>query len=830
MQPAVHRLAACVRAPSATLSSHDGDVCGEGAHGFYLGDRRLLSRFVLRVGGRPLEVVGHEQTDPATLVVRAVVRDGSEPSPDPRLLLTRTRRQHDAGFVEVIELSSWDLVPRTVPLRVEAACDLARTDEVKDGRTVPRTVDRGTSGSGLRFAGDGYAVEVTSGDGPVVDVGAGSLTWEVSVEPHATHRLTISVSAVRPRDGRFRPLVPPAGAPAWAVEVTTDDPRVDRFVRWGRDDLEHLLLADPEAPDRRVRRGRVAVVLHAVRARLAVDGADDAAVRHRAWRCRRCACSPDAKACITTRPPTSNRVASSTRCARRRSTRSPPNCRRCTTARSTRRNCGCSCWRSRGAGVRRPSRWRRSLPALERAAAWLLADADADGDGLCEYRSGSGHGLSNQGWKDSGDSVGWQHGPPAEGPIALCEVQAYTYEAALGAADLLERFGRGGAAELRAFATRLREAFHAAFWVDDDDGRYLAIGLDGDKRAITGRSSNPGHTIGTGLLDAGDEREVADGLVAALATPAGLRTLSADSRRFNPLSYHNGSVWPHDTAICARGMVLAGLTEHAATLLGGLVGATDTFGPRLPELYAVLPDGPTVPYPAACRPQAWAAAAAGVVAWALAPAVPSPDRRGLTPLAPVPIAGARRAPRHPPRRRPLTGRGSTAHASWWSASSEGGPRYDRTPCPCPCAALSCATGIHGSTCRRRCRPGRWRGWSATCCRRWCSPCRATPARTPTRSRSGCCSSARRSCGPPSWLEWPWCRAAAAPGTSLATTACGSARSTCSERRSACSRNSCSCRSCTCRSRRSGTRRSTGTSCPRTPRTSPTGRTGSRWCC
>ncbi len=128
------------------MSSHDGDLRGEGAHGFYLGDRRLLSRFVLRVGGRPLEVVGHEQTGPATLVVRAVVRDGSEPSPDPRLLLTRTRRQHDAGFVEVIELSSWDLVPRTVQLRVEAACDLARTDEVKDGRTVRRTVDRGTSG------------------------------------------------------------------------------------------------------------------------------------------------------------------------------------------------------------------------------------------------------------------------------------------------------------------------------------------------------------------------------------------------------------------------------------------------------------------------------------------------------------------------------------------------------------------------------------------------------------------------------------------------------------------------------------------------------------
>ena len=444
---------------------------------------------------------------------------------------------------------------------------------------------------------------------------------------------------MRPRDGRFRPLVPPAGAPAWAVDVTTDDPRVDRFVRWGRDDLEHLLLADPEAPtDAFAAAGSPWFFTLFGRdslwtARMMLPFGTDVAMSTLRVLARRQGVHHDP---TTDEQP--GRILHEMRTAPvdTIAAQLPPLYYGTIDATQLWMLLLAESWRW-GAPVEQVE---SLLPALERAAAWLLADADADGDGLCEYRSGSGHGLSNQGWKDSGDSVGWQHGPPAEGPIALSEVQAYTYEAALAAADLLERFGRGGAGELRAFATRLREAFHAAFWVDDDDGRYLAIGLDGDKRAITGRSSNPGHVLGTGLLDAGDEREVADGLVAALATPAGLRTLSADSRRFNPLSYHNGSVWPHDTAICARGMVLAGLTEHAATLLGGLVGATDTFGPRLPELYAVLPDGPTVPYPAACRPQAWAAAAAGVVAWALAPAVPSPDRRGLTPLAPVPIAGA----------------------------------------------------------------------------------------------------------------------------------------------------------------------------------------------
>ncbi len=277
------------------------------------------------------------------------------------------------------------------------------------------------------------------------------------------------------------------------------------------------------------------------------------------------------------------------------------------------------------------------LPSLRAAAGWLLDGADPDGDGLCEYLGDPGHGLSNQGWKDSGDSVNWQDGRLAAAPIALCEVQGYAYEAALGAADLLEQFGEPGAVELRVFVERLREAFHASFWLEDDRGRFIAIGLDGDKRAITSVSSNAGHVIGTGLLDADDERTVADRLVGELACAGGLRTLSEASVRYNPISYHNGSVWPHDTAICARGMVLAGLTGQASTLLGGLVQATEVFGPRLPELYGVLGDGRIVAYPAACRPQAWAAASAGVLAWALAPVVP--DRDGVASLPPVLLSG-----------------------------------------------------------------------------------------------------------------------------------------------------------------------------------------------
>ena len=142
------------------------------------------------------------------------------------------------------------------------------------------------------------------------------------------------------------------------------------------------------------------------------------------------------------------------------------------------------------------------LPAMERALAWMTDHGDADGDGFLEYVDEGGHGLANQGWKDSGDSVQWRDGTLATGPIALCEVQAYAHEAALGGAALLEAFGRPGADRWRAWAAELATRFRAAFWVQDATGRYPAIALDADKRAVDTVTSNIGHLLGTGLLDA----------------------------------------------------------------------------------------------------------------------------------------------------------------------------------------------------------------------------------------------------------------------------------------------------------------------------------------
>ena len=257
------------------------------------------------------------------------------------------------------------------------------------------------------------------------------------------------------------------------------------------------------------------------------------------------------------------------------------------------------------------------LPTLDGALRWVVEDGDADGDGLLEYLDHSGHGLANQGWKDSGDAVRFPDGTEATGPVALCEVQAYAYEAARHGADLLDAFGRRGAERYREWAAALQERFRGAYWCGTGPDRFPALALDGDKRPVDTLTSNIGHLLGTGLLDPDEERTVAGHLAGPeLDSGLGLRTMSATAGGYAPLSYHCGSVWPHDTAIAILGLHRAGLGEHADGLVEGLLRASVAFAARLPELWSG--EGEPVPYPTACRPQAWSAAAAVVVATVLA--------------------------------------------------------------------------------------------------------------------------------------------------------------------------------------------------------------------
>jgi N-terminal domain of (some) glycogen debranching enzymes/Amylo-alpha-1,6-glucosidase len=261
------------------------------------------------------------------------------------------------------------------------------------------------------------------------------------------------------------------------------------------------------------------------------------------------------------------------------------------------------------------------VPHLRGALGWLRDHSDADGDGFLEYVD-TGDGLSNQGWKDSGDSIRWADGSLATSPIALCEVQGYAHEAALVGARLLERLGDADeAAAWRTWAADLAERFRAQFWVRDELGAYPAIALDAEKRPVTGVASNMGHLLGTGILSAAEERVVVDRLMhPTLRSGFGIRTLSTDNHGYWPLGYHVGSIWTHDNGVILSGMLRSGFAAEAKVLAAELLRAATAYDYRLPELYAGYGADETyspLPFPAACHPQAWAAATAAVIEQAL---------------------------------------------------------------------------------------------------------------------------------------------------------------------------------------------------------------------
>jgi glycogen debranching enzyme len=252
-------------------------------------------------------------------------------------------------------------------------------------------------------------------------------------------------------------------------------------------------------------------------------------------------------------------------------------------------------------------------PAVERALTWIDTYGDVDGDGFVEYIRRTPDGLVQQGWKDSQDSVFHSDGTLADAPIALCEVQGYVYEAKREAAGLAALLGDcDRAAALEAQAEALRDQFEAAFWIEDLS--TYALALDGQKRACRVRSSNAGHCLFTGIASPERARRAAETLLELESFSGwGIRTLAASERRYNPMSYHNGSIWPHDNALIAAGFRRYDLTSYALQPLAGLFDASVFVDlHRLPELFCGFKrrpgEGPTL-YPVACAPQAWAAGA-----------------------------------------------------------------------------------------------------------------------------------------------------------------------------------------------------------------------------
>ncbi len=255
---------------------------------------------------------------------------------------------------------------------------------------------------------------------------------------------------------------------------------------------------------------------------------------------------------------------------------------------------------------------RELWPNAQAALTWIDVHGDRDGDGFVEYYRQTKEGLSNQGWKDSQDAVFHRNGQYAEGPIALCEVQAYVYGAKQHASLLAAALGhREQADRLRTQADALREKFEAQFWCEELS--VYALALDGAKRPCRVVSSNSGQVLLTGIASAERAKRVAQTLLGpACFSGWGIRTLGMSEPHYNPMSYHNGSVWPHDNGLIALGFARYGHAQETARIFSAMFDAASYMDlRRLPELFCGFlrrqHNAPTQ-YPVACSPQAWASA------------------------------------------------------------------------------------------------------------------------------------------------------------------------------------------------------------------------------
>lgn len=625
LQPLLSDAVIALRAPTQVWSRPGGDAGEAAIDGVYHGDLRSVRALELSCGESPIEWISASAHGPSRIVFGGLLRGLDDPTPDPKVRLLRDRRVEAGRVSETITVRSrvGDPLSTTLTLRVEP--DFALLHEVKAGLGASRaaTIRRTESGA---VAGTGAASFAVAAPGATVGLADDGVvaTWALEVPAHGSvsvewslelHDESLVVQAART----------PARWDATAVAAASPDPRLARWLEVALGDLDALRLALPDAPDDDFFAagapwfftlfGRDS--LWAARLVLPVDPDVAASTLRVLARLQGTADDP-----ATAQEPGKilHELRSSAIELPGEGIVLPPRYYGSVDSTPLWICLLADAWR---AGMPE-AEVRELVPALRRALGWMREYGDSDGDGFLDYIDRLGTGLANQGWKDSGDSIQWRSGALAAGPIALCEVQGYAYEAALGGAALLEAFGddTDEPAALRAWAADLKARFAEAFWVETPEGRYPAVALDRDKSPVDTLTSNIGHLLGTGILDPEDEAHVASLLGGpTMSSGYGIRTMSTEAAGYWPLSYHGGSVWVHDTAIAVHGMLRAGLADAAREVVGGLLAAAEGFGYRVPELHSGDPASETsvpTPYPAACRPQAWSAAAAVTCLQALA--------------------------------------------------------------------------------------------------------------------------------------------------------------------------------------------------------------------
>jgi glycogen debranching enzyme len=643
LQPALHDLVLTLQAPTVVASGADGQLRGTGAQGLLHADLRALSTAVLTVDDHEPEPVSSARTSPGTARFTGLLRRLGDAVPDPTVRVDRMRTVRPGRLHERVTLSSTATTPLRARVALVLASDHVLMDVIKAGGAGAPLAPRLDDGR-VCWERDGVTTTVAA-PGAALEVGARSAvaSWAVELQPRGQVEIGWDVE-VSDAGGVVSPARPHAVA---APVVRADDRRLARWLEASLADLDALRMVRSDRPDD-------AFAAAGAPWYLTLFGRDSI------WAARMALPLGTGLAAGTLRTLAALQGSEHDGPTQQQPGKILHEVRRSATV--------------LGSGTHLPPvyygtvdatplfvcllhdawRWglpddevRALLPAARAALDWVVRWGDPDGDGLLEYVDTEGTGLANQGWKDSGDSVRFADGRQAEPPIALAEVQGYAHEALLHGADLLEAFGADDVAGYRGTAARLRERFAAAFWVDGADGRYPALALDGAKSRVDAVASNMGHLPGTGLLDAAEEAAVADVLTGPdNDSGLGLRTMSSGAGGYAPLSYHCGSVWPHDTAITLLALSRAGLGGRGAGLLTGLVEAAEAFGYRLPELWsgdALDEVGRPVPYPAACHPQAWSVTSAVAVLQVLLGLQVDVPRgvATLDPLRPSPVGALR---------------------------------------------------------------------------------------------------------------------------------------------------------------------------------------------
>ena len=620
LQPLLADQTVVLQAPVQAWSAADGGMGDAAIHGIWVGDTRVVGDLRVRVAGTAVENISSALLDARELRTQALLRGLDDRGADPDVRLSLRRRVSRTGMHDELVLTSRLAHPVDTTLEVHLRADASAMELVKAG-LPPRAADGvDVDGETVHWCGGGVdnllrapGARLTV-DGPRIVLG-----WTVQLPAAGSRTVGWTLSS----ETGSAVVQGVEGDAPWSVPRTrAGDDRLTRWLTRALDDLAALRMSTRERPDD---------VFLAAGAPwfFTLFGRDSL------WAARLLLPLDHTVAAGTLRvlaalqgtrsvPETAEQPGKVMHELRRETLHIPGE--------------GISlaplyygtidatplwicllhdAWR---AGMPE-AQVRELLPNLQRALAWVREHGDSDGDGFLEYVDETGHGLANQGWKDSGDSVQWRDGTFAEGPIALCEVQGYAHEAAVHGADLLEHFGLPG----------------AAGWRRGPPG-CVSVSARSSGSATSGAPTPPSPwtrpsapwtpspaTSGTCSARVCSIRPRRTWWPSAwcrrMNSGYGLRTLSTADRGYWPLSYHRGSVWAHDTAIAVDGLLRTGRSEPARELSEGLLRAATAFGFRMPELHSGDPasEHPApVPYPAACRPQAWSAAAVVPVWRALA--------------------------------------------------------------------------------------------------------------------------------------------------------------------------------------------------------------------